>query len=113
MHAPIIITATEMDETTVKKGTISFTFSNKFGGSFMVDRIVLNYSKGDPIILENVQRRFIGKGDHTAIFELPRELNKETYSSKRAPVVDGFIFYNVQGKEQTYKLYQHRVTTSW
>ncbi|HON19568.1 MAG TPA: hypothetical protein PK990_10450 [Salinivirgaceae bacterium] len=113
MHAPIIITASETDEKSVKKGTISFTLTNKFGGSFLVDRIVLNYAKGEPIILENVQRRFNGKGDHTMILELPREIDKDTYTSKKAPVVDGFIFYNVQGKQQTYKLYQHKVTTSW
>jgi hypothetical protein len=113
MHAPILIAATDADEKTVKTGKVTFTVSNKFGGSFMLDRIILNYAKGAPIVFDNIGKTLIGKGDHSVILDLPVELDKATYSGKTASVVDGFIYYNIQGQQQTYKLYQNKVTTTW
>jgi hypothetical protein len=113
MHAPIVISATEADATTVKSGKVTFTITNKFGGSFMVDRIILNYAKGAPIVFDNIGKTLIGKGDHSVILDLPVELDKATYSGKTASVVDGFIYYNVKGQQQTFKLYQNKVTTTW
>ncbi|HPW66714.1 MAG TPA: hypothetical protein PLS84_06475 [Salinivirgaceae bacterium] len=113
MHAPIMISATETDDTKVLTGKVTFTLSNKFGGSFMVDRIVLNYAKAAPIVFDNIGKTLIGKGDHSIILDLPIELDKATYSSKIAPLVDGFIYYNVKGEQKTYKLYQNKITTTW
>ncbi|MGI6478312.1 MAG: hypothetical protein ACOX0M_02595 [Salinivirgaceae bacterium] len=113
MHAPIMISAAESDDTKVLTGKVTFTLSNKFDGTFMVDRIVLNYAKAAPIVFDNIGKTLIGKGDHSIILDLPTELEKAAYSSKTAPLVDGFIYYNVKGEQKTYKLYQNKVTTTW
>ncbi|MDD4748166.1 MAG: hypothetical protein PHW19_12890 [Salinivirgaceae bacterium] len=113
MHAPIIFSATEQDDSNVTSGKVTFTISNKYGGTFTVDRIILNYAKAPPIMFENITQTFTGKGDHTIIIDLPNELDKKLYTSRMHTVVDGFIYYNIKGKQETYKLYQNKVTTSW
>lgn len=115
IHAPIVIKAEQQDATNVKTGQVTFTISNKYDGSFIVSKIILNYAKTTPVIFENINKSFSGKGDHSLILDLPVELNKIQYSSKQAPLVDGFIYYTQENdqKQQTYKLYQNKITTNW
>ena len=41
MHAPIMISAAESDDTKVLTGKVTFTLSNKFDGTFMVIELYL------------------------------------------------------------------------
>ena len=115
MHTPIVIKAEQQDAQNILTGQVTFTITNKYDGAFTIDKIILNYAKASPIIFENINKSFSGKGDHSFTIELPMELNKTRYSSKVVSLVDGFIYYMKENdqKQQTYKLYQNKITTSW
>jgi len=115
INAPIVMEAAQQDDTTVKSGKVTFTFTNKFDGEYTIDKIILNYKEELPIIFDNIGKTFSGKGNQTLTVDLPMELNKATYSSKKAPLVDGFIYYTnkADNKQIIYKIYQNKVTTSW
>lgn len=113
MNAPIMISSTKIVDNKVVEGKVTFTVTNKFDGQFSIDRIVLNYAKNAPIVFDNINRRLIGKGNHSVVLELPSPIDKDAYSSKVSSLVDGMIYYNVQGEQRILKLYQNTVNTTW
>jgi hypothetical protein len=115
INAPIVITATAQDAKTVNAGNVTLTLTNKFDGSFTVNKIILNYKDLPPLIIDNIGKSFSGKSNHTLTVELPGELDKNIYSAKTAPLVDGLLYYTNQAdnKQVLYKISQNKVTTSW
>lgn len=114
MHSDIMMNGTvEGDMATNVK--IKFNVTTKYDSPFVIDQIVLKYDRISPISFDNINKSFSGKGDHSLELMVDKDLPVAEYSSSKAPMVNGMIYYSSKnsGEKFTYKLYKHTVTTNF
>ncbi len=88
---------------------------SKFDSPFVVEKVVLNFGKESPIIVENINQRFSGKGNHDFNITIEQSLDKATYTQKKHQFINGTIFYKSEKSKESnaYRFYSNKVTTSW
>jgi hypothetical protein len=87
----------------------------KYATPFIVEKVILNFGNEAPIIIEGLNVEFSGVGKHDLDFTIDQSLLKETYSSKKYPMIKGSIHYKSakSGERLIYKMYNQDVTTNW
>lgn len=88
---------------------------SKYDSPFIIEKVVLNIGKESPIIIENINTQYSGKGNHNLKLIINQSINKTNYSAKTTSFLRGTIFYKSvkSGEVLTYKLHNQRFTTSW
>ena len=88
---------------------------SKYATAFVIEKVVLNFGNEAPIIVENINQKFEGKGNHNLNLTIDKKLDKSIYTQKKYQMVKGTIFYKAaNGNERSaYRLYNNRITTNW
>ncbi len=89
--------------------------TSKYESAFIIEKVIFNFGKEAPIIIENINKSFEGKGNHNLDLDIQQELNKEIYSAKAFPMIKGTIHYKSvkTGEQSVYKMFNQNITTSW
>lgn len=88
---------------------------SKYDSPFVIEKVVLNFGNEAPIIIDNINQRFSGKGNHDLNLTIGKELDKAIYSQKKYQMVKGTIFYKAVSSNESnaYRLYNQKITTDW
>lgn len=91
------------------------SITSKYESAFDVTKVILNFGKESPIIIDNINQTYEGKGKHDIDFTINQELAKSLYSAKTHPMIKGTIEYKSPktGEKSIYKMYNQKITTSW
>jgi hypothetical protein len=91
------------------------SLTSKYATAFEIEKVILNFGKEAPIIIDGINKTFEGEGKHDLDFTISQALTKEIYSSKANPMIKGTIHYKSvkTGEKSIYKMYNQKVTTGW
>jgi hypothetical protein len=93
------------------------TAVSKYDSPLMIQRVTLEIKGIAPIIIEDINQSFSGKGNHAIklIINAPMAKQITTSAGKSNPVLSGTIQYKNQatGVNSTYRIYNQKYTTSW
>lgn len=99
----------------IKNATGTISLTSKYDSGFTIEKIILNFGKEAPIIIDNINQTYTGKGKHTLSFTIPQSLNKDIYNSRSYDMIKGSIHYKSvkTGEKSIYKMFNQNITTSW
>ena len=88
---------------------------SKYDTPFTVTKVVLNFGNESPIIIDNINASFSGKGTHDLNLTVAQPLDKSVYTAKKYDALKGVVYYksNKTGEQGAYKLYNQKFTTAW
>ncbi len=93
---------------------VDITIVSKFDNPVIIEKIILNWENQAPVIIENINKEFSGKGNHDLSLMIDQPLDKVKYSSARNNLINGSIHYKTKtGEKFTYKIYSQPFTTNW
>jgi len=113
LHFKTILKENEM----VTKSILDLTIHSKYDSPFTIEKVVLEWKGLAPIIIDNIQQNFKGKGSHNLRLNInqPININETSALGKTLPVVSGYIYYrsSATGELMSYRIYNQRYTTDW
>ena len=88
---------------------------SKYDSPFVIEKVVLSFGNESPIIIEDINQQFKGKGNHDLKLTIDRKLDKSIYTQKKYQMVKGTIFYKAVSSNESnaYRLYNNKITTEW
>lgn len=93
------------------------TAVSKYDSPVIIQKITLEIKGIAPIIIEDINQRFSGKGNHPIKLTINAPLTKQitTSAGKSNPVLSGTIQFKNQstGENSTYRIYNQKYSTSW
>lgn len=105
------------DDNTVTKAVLDLTLQSKYDSPFAIEKVVIEWKGLSPIIIDNIQQNFKGKGSHNLRLNINQPISiKETSAlGKTLPVVSGYIYYrsSANGELMSYRIYNQSYTTDW
>lgn len=104
-----------ISDSTVTGATCHISITSKYESAFIIKKVILNFGKESPIIVDNINKTYQGKGKHDIDFIIDKKLSKNIYSTKKYTTIKGTIEYvSVKTNEKSiYKMYNQKITTSW
>ena len=98
----------------IQNAKCQVTVISKYDSPVVIEKLVLNWDKCAPIVLENLNLEVSGKGKHDLIIIIPQSFDKAKYSSTAQNMISGSILYrSVSGKKSTYDLSYQSIATAW
>ncbi|MBE9468051.1 MAG: hypothetical protein IMY72_06980 [Bacteroidetes bacterium] len=114
IHDDINFSALEQEDSTVTRTKCNIAIVSKYDTPFIIEKIILKWKGLSPVIIDNINMDFQGKGNHDLELFIEQPLEKEAYSAKKQSLISGSIHYSsTSGEKRTYKLYNQQVTTNW
>ncbi len=115
VRGDIILKALDKDENNVNSFKLDMTLGSKYDAPFIVDKVVLKWSKLSPVTINNVNMEFAGKGTHNLIITVNEPIDLKKTSSKNKSSMDGTIFFKSKatGETKRYNFYGQNVETDW
>lgn len=107
----------EEDADNITASTCNLTLVSKYDTPVVIEKVTLEFKGVPPIVVEDVNQTFSGKGNHslklTVNSPLPKQLT--TAIGKANPVLSGSIQFRNQstGVVSTYRIYNQQYTTNW
>lgn len=93
------------------------TTVSRYDSPVIIQKVILEIKGIAPIIIEDINQSFSGKGNHALKLTVNASLAKQitTSAGKSNPVVSGTIQYKNQstGENLTYRIYNQKYSTSW
>lgn len=93
------------------------TAVSKYDSPVTIQKVTLEIKGIAPIILEDINQSFSGKGNHSIKLTINAPLTKQitTSAGKSNPVLSGTIQFKNQstGENLTYRIYNQKYSTSW
>ncbi|MEI6049001.1 MAG: hypothetical protein WCS03_08905 [Bacteroidota bacterium] len=93
------------------------TAVSKYDSPVIIQKVTLEIKGTAPIILEDINQSFSGKGNHALKLSVSNTMAKQitTSAGKSNPVLSGSIQYKNQatGENLTYRIYNQKYSTSW
>jgi len=88
---------------------------SKYESPFVITKVVLNFGNEAPIIIDNVNAEFSGKGSHDLNITVNQSLDKSIYTAKKYNFIKGTVYYKSKksGEQSSYRLYNQPITTAW
>ncbi|MFW5725533.1 MAG: hypothetical protein ACOCX0_03725 [Bacteroidota bacterium] len=90
---------------------------SKYEAPFTIDKVVLEWPGEAPLTISNINQTFQGKGNHDLSVTVDKVMNTEGISTagKNLAMLSGYIHYTSirSGETKTYRILNHRYTTSW
>ncbi|HBX50112.1 MAG: hypothetical protein A2275_01080 [Bacteroidetes bacterium RIFOXYA12_FULL_35_11] len=112
----INFTTVAQDGKNITESKCEITVVSKYASPFIIEKVVFNVEDQAPIIFNNVNAQFEGRGDHELVLKCTQALNKEKYSANnRTSGVGGTINYKnvATGEKGTYKIFDQKYSTDW
>lgn len=96
------------------EGNCHISITSKYESAFVIEKVILNFGGEAPLIVDNINKTFEGKGNHDLDILLS-DINKEVHSAKKYPMIKGTIHYKSakSGEKSVYKMFNQNITTSW
>jgi hypothetical protein len=93
------------------------TAVSKYDSPVIIQKVTLEIKGIAPIIIEDVNQNFSGKGNHPLKLPISSPMSKQvtTSAGKANPVLSGSIQFKNQstGESSTYRIYNQKYSTSW
>lgn len=110
----INFTADNTQSSMIQNAKCHFIVISKYDSPVVIEKLVLNWDKAAPIILENLNLQIKGKGKHDLNITIPQSVEKEKYSANAQNMISGSLLYrSISGKKSTYELSYQTITTNW
>ncbi len=117
LREPLHFTAIASDDETIQKTRLLITLFAEHSAPFIIEQLTLNFDDLPPIIIQEIDQRFTGSGNHNLILEIKEPLasSKTSASGRRMPRISGYLQYREEdsGNKNTFRIYNHQYTTSW
>lgn len=101
--------------TEVSGANCLISLTSKYASAFEIEKVILNFGKEAPVIVDGINKTFEGEGKHDLTVTIDQSLAKEIYSAKANPMIKGTIHYKSvkTGEKSIYKMYNQKITTAW
>ncbi len=101
--------------TEITSSNLSVSITSKYESPFIIEKIILNFGNESPVIIDNINLEFTGKGKHDLNLTVDQALNKEIFSAKKYSSIKGTIQYKSKksGEKSIYKMYNQPISTTW
>jgi len=101
--------------TEVSGANCIISLTSKYSSAFEIEKVILNFGKEAPVIIDNINKKFEGEGKHDLNITINQALAKDIYSAKANPMIKGTIHYKSvkTGEKSIYKMYNQKITTGW
>jgi hypothetical protein len=111
----INITGGDVNDSIVSNANCNISITSKYESGFEVEKVILNFGKESPVIINNINQTFESKGKHDLNLVIEQALNKDIYNSRKYSMIKGSIEYKSvkTGEKSIYKMYNQKITTSW
>ncbi|MBI5219298.1 MAG: hypothetical protein HY958_10250 [Bacteroidia bacterium] len=112
----INITTVQQEGNAISESKCELTFVSKHATPVLIEKVILDVQGAPPIIFNNVNQEFEGKGDHEIVLKCTQRLEKNKYSSNnQSSSVNGSINWKnkATGEKGTYKIFDQKFTTDW
>lgn len=110
----INFTADNTQGPTIEGAKCHITIISKYDSPVIIEKLVLNWDKSAPLILDNLNMQIKGKGKHDLNLIIPQAIEKEKYNATAQNMISGSMLYRaVSGKKSTYELSYQSITTAW
>ena len=107
----------EEDADNILAASCNLTIVSKYDTPIVIEKVTLEFKGVAPVVVDDVNQTFTGKGNHNLKLTLNSVLPKQltTAAGKANPVVSGSIQYRNQatGENATYRIYNQQYSTSW
>jgi hypothetical protein len=117
VNEAIQLVKTEEDADNILSFNCLITTVSRYDTPLTVQKVTLEIKGIAPVIIEDINQDFSGKGNHTLKLVVNSTLGKlaTTSAGKSYPVVSGSIQYKNQatGEILSYKMYNQKYSTSW
>lgn len=107
----------EEDADNILAASCNLTIVSKYDTPIVIEKVTLEFKGVAPVVVDDVNQTFTGKGNHNLKLTLNSVLPKQltTAAGKANPVISGSIQYRNQatGESATYRIYNQQYSTSW
>jgi len=105
------------DPDNILTSNCTITAVSKYDSPVIIQKVTLEIKGIAPIIIEDVNQNFSGKGNHSIKLTINTTMPKQvtTSAGKANPVLSGSIQFKNQstGESSTYRIYNQKYSTSW
>lgn len=117
VNEPIRLSALNKEDDVVSNSTMDITLVSKYNAPFTISKVEVEIQGQAPIVIQNIEQRFSGKGNHSLKLNVDKELKADetSTSGKRISMLSGYIHFTSDktGEKKTYRIYNHTYTTDW
>jgi hypothetical protein len=108
---------TTEDSDNVTASNCNLTVVSRYDTPVVIEKVTLEFKGVPPVVVENINQSFSGKGNHSLKLDINNVLPKQLTSAigKANPVLSGSIQYRNQssGIVSTYRIYNQQYKTNW
>lgn len=117
VNEPLRFMSVSSDGTIVETSTVVITVVSRYDAPFTIDRVELEWSGQAPVVIENIGKRFSGKGNHTLSLQIQQPLQAKATSTqgKSISTMSGRIHFRSDktGEMKSYRMLNQNYTTNW
>ncbi|MFP4556536.1 MAG: hypothetical protein ACLFNU_06675 [Bacteroidales bacterium] len=117
VNEPFRFNAESRQDGVIEKTMVEMTIVSKYQTPFTIQKVELELPGSPHITVDDIGQSFEGKGNHQLKLNITEPLNVEetSTSDRRVSMLSGYIHFksDVTGETKTYRIYNHRYTTSW
>ncbi len=114
---PVHLKAISVSDDMVEGAVVDFVVNSEYDAPFTVQKIVLEFPKQSPIVIDGIGASFQGKGNHPLKITVTEPFKASTTSAKGRNIafISGYIHYKSDntGEVKTYRIYNHKYSTDW
>jgi len=104
-------------ENKVNASVLDLIVISKYDSPFTIEKVVINFKGLTPVIINEINQSFSGKGVHNLKLKINQPINIDESSSSRKTLsmLSGYIYYksNISGEIKSYRIYNQSYTTDW
>ena len=117
INQPIRFSALTKNDITITKSEINIEIISKYSSPFIIEKVVLEIPDNNPIVIESINQKYSGKGNHSLRLNYDKDIISEKTSSsgKRNASLSGFIYFKSEttGVSSNYRIFNLKYTTDW
>lgn len=117
INEAIVFSSLRTDHERILKSEALITIYSRYNTGFEINKLIIEFDDRSPIIINNINKRFEGSGNHELVLIINQPLNKEKVSStgRRMKRLSGVLHYTElpSDHQSTYRIYRHPYSTTW
>ncbi len=117
VNDPFYFEALTKSENIVDEAKLGITLVSQHEATFTIEKVVIEWPGHVPVIIDNIDQQFAGKGNHSLelFINQPLDIEKTSTADKRVAMLSGYIEYksDITGEKKTYRVFNHRYNTDW
>ncbi len=117
VNDPFHFEALSQSDNIIDEAKLGITIVSQYEAPFTIEKVVLEWTGHTPVIIDNLNQGFAGKGNHSLdlFIDQPLEIDKTSSAGRRVAMISGYIEYrsDITGEKKTYQVFNHRYSTNW